>query len=47
MACTHQRSVSTEPSVDLVSGAGALLLPERADQPCETKDQQEAGESKG
>lgn len=32
---------------DPVTGAGALYLPERADQPCETQDQQKADESKG
>ena len=32
---------------DLASGAGALFLPERADQPGETQDQQKAEESKG
>jgi hypothetical protein len=30
-----------------VSGAGALFLPERADQPCETQHQQKAEDSKG
>ena len=29
---------------DPVTGARALLLPKRADQPCETQDQQNAGE---
>lgn len=32
---------------DPVTGAGALFLPERADQPCETQDQQKAEDSKG
>src|ERR1700757_3932901 len=30
---------------DPVTGAGALFLPKRADQPCETQDQQKAGEA--
>jgi hypothetical protein len=30
---------------DPVTGAVALLLPQRADQPCETQDQQKADEA--